>query len=122
MEILTSRELMLKDLEQTIHLALKETISTKKEELLSLPDISLLVRNNINSLQHRYQILLQAIEQLSPIQVMRRGYAVMKNSDSELVTSIRQVSEGETITSYLVDGTVHSVVNSIDKGDTLGKK
>jgi len=122
MEILSHRELILKDIEQSIQGRLKEIITSKKEELLSLPDISLLVKNRLNSLQHRFQISLQAIDQLSPLQVMRRGYAVLKDSDNILIRSVDQASAGSPLHVYLVDGTLNCMINSINKGETIAKK
>ncbi len=122
MEILSNRELLLKDIEQSIQGKLKEVIASKKEKLLSLPDISLLLKNRLSSLQHRFQISLQAIDQLSPLQVMRRGYAVLKNSDNVLIRSVDQASAGSPLEVYLVDGTLNCMIDSINKGETIGKK
>ncbi len=122
MELVNSKELLLREYEQSILNIMKETVSTKRENLLSIPDISRLIKNHLNSVRHRYEMGLQALDQLSPLQVMKRGYSVVRDEKDNVIKSITQPSIGAPLKVHLIDGTLNCMINSIDKGETLGKE
>ncbi len=121
-ELIASREMLLREYELSLLNSIKMTLSRKKEDFLTIPDITRLAGERVNALNHRYNMALQALEQLSPLQVMKRGYAVIKNEEETLVRSVTSLAENQKIKILLADGSAGCRVESINKGDTIGKK
>lgn len=51
---------------------------------------------------------------LSPLETLRRGYAVLQDADGHVVTSLGAVSEGEEVTARLSDGRVRATVTGTE--------
>jgi len=75
------------------------------------------------SLHHRLELSLlrvQALDQrliaLSPLEVLRRGYAVVSHSrDRKIVNSVKKVRRGDELIIRVVDGFFHvDVTNKLD--------
>lgn len=59
--------------------------------------------------QKRYEIAVQNLERLSPLNTLKRGYSLV-NSSSGLIKSVEQVSEGEILEITVTDGSFKAKV------------
>ncbi len=121
-EIINARELLLADLENRITASLKEAISMKRRGLMALPDISLVMANRMNQNSHRFNMALQALENLSPLNVMKRGYAIAMDKKKIIIKNIDDTEQGDRISLHLADGSLQCLVESKRRGDLFGKE
>ncbi len=121
-EILYSRELVLSDLEKRLISAMKERIVERRNSLLRIPDMVRLIRNNRKEKEHRFTLAIQNLEALSPLAVLRRGYAIGRDERNRIIKSTEDVEAGEKIRLYLHDGRLNCLIQSKEKGEYLGKK
>lgn len=68
--------------------------------------------------KERFRAQLQKLELLNPLSVMERGYHVTYKEDDTLITSVAQLSVGESFRMHISDGTVTGKVISLSK-DTI---
>ena len=61
----------------------------------------------------RFTVAARALDSISPLAVLERGYAVVKK-DEELVVSVAAVAPGEKLTAELADGRIHATVVSTE--------
>ncbi|MER6941906.1 exodeoxyribonuclease VII large subunit, partial [Nocardioides sp. NPDC000441] len=52
---------------------------------------------------------------LSPLETLRRGYAVAQDADGHVLTSVADAAEGETVSIRLADGRLTTTITSIEK-------
>jgi exodeoxyribonuclease VII large subunit len=55
-----------------------------------------------------------SLQALSPLKVLSRGYSLTQKSDGTLLRSAASVAPGETLTTRLASGLVHSAVTSVE--------
>ena len=84
------------------------------------------LKNRMNLLvqQHEHNLALQAagLNSLSPLSVLARGYSVTENADGSVVDSVDQLHWGDEIHTKVNDGTIVSVVQSVERRNTDGSK
>jgi exodeoxyribonuclease VII large subunit len=114
-EIVNFRGMLLNEMENRIAFSMKHIISGKKEEFLSLPDITQIEKNLIRKLRHRFEMQVQAIHNLSPLAVMGRGYSIVTDKDNKLIKSVENIIEGDTLRIRLTDGHINADVASVMK-------
>lgn len=68
----------------------------------------------ISQRQHRLANLAQLLNGLSPLQVMQRGYAVVKDENGVAQTSVKAIAIGDQVSVYLKDGRLSTTVNQLD--------
>jgi exodeoxyribonuclease VII large subunit len=56
------------------------------------------------------------LELVSPLNTLRRGYSITLDADGAVVRSIADVESGQALSTRLIDGTLTSVVQSINAG------
>ena len=63
--------------------------------------------------QQREHVGQQArmLHNLSPLPTIDRGYGLVTNEDGRVVSSRAEVSSGDTLTTYVQDGSIRSVVD-----------
>ena len=66
---------------------------------------------NMRSNRSRFTLAARALDTVSPLAVLERGYSVVRK-DGELVASISSVAPGEKLTAELADGQIHATVDS----------
>ncbi|MCP4134258.1 MAG: exodeoxyribonuclease VII large subunit [bacterium] len=120
-EIINYRELLLSDLESRMINSMKGRIAEEKNRLLRVPDIKVLFKNILNNKSHAYLIALSAVEKLSPIGVMKRGYSIARDENNAIVNSINDTDVGNTINLQMHDGSLSCSVNS-KKGEQGGNQ
>ncbi len=114
-EIVNFRGMLLNEMENRIAFSMKHIISGKKEEFLSLPDITHIEKNLVRKLRHRFEMQVQAIHNLSPLAVMGRGYSIVTDKDNKIIKSVENINEGDTLRIRLSDGRINADVTSVMK-------
>ena len=66
--------------------------------------------NRVAKLQHRLAQLGGLLHSLSPLATLERGYALVTNTDGELVTNSQQVAVGDVLNTKLASGVIVSEV------------
>ena len=121
-ELIAGRTLLMRDALTRLTGSMKEIIAEKRNILLQVPDVTQLTLHILQEKQHHYQMALQALDQLSPLNVMKRGYAIAKNEKGEVIKDTASLSIDETIDLNFVDGTARCTVNFVETGEFRGKK
>ncbi|MFW6123918.1 MAG: exodeoxyribonuclease VII large subunit [Acidobacteriota bacterium] len=82
-----------------------------------------LIKEKMSSLQNRWDMLASQLHSLSPLNILKKGYALCweEGSDS-LVRSIDQVKKGKRMTVSFFKGEFNCEVNSVDKEKLIEDK
>lgn len=112
LEIVYNQEMLLDDLKNRIVAALKDSISGNRNRFLQIPDLAMLMGSILKDKIHRYVVAIQNLENLSPLGILKRGYAVASSQSGTFIKSIRQIDKGEPLNLRLSDGTLHCTVNT----------
>lgn len=121
LEIVYNQELLLGDLNNRIISALKDNITSKRNQLLKIPNLTMVMGSLIKDKVHRYTVAIQNLDNLSPLGILKRGYAVASNQDGSVIKSISEIEEGDTLNLRLSDGSLKCSVNTKD-GEIHGGK
>ncbi len=78
-------------------------------------NLNLLIQNKIDLNRSKYESLAKALSALSPVKVMERGYAIVKQ-DNKAIKSIKQINKGEELETIMNDGKIISVVKEVYDG------
>ena len=74
------------------------------------------LKNSINQVidnkKNNYVNLLTKLEVLNPITTLKRGYSVTKK-DNKTINKIKDIKEGDTLETTVIDGKIESVVKKI---------
>lgn len=68
----------------------------------------------IQKQENTHQFLAQTLTHLNPINNLKRGYSITSVRQKS-ITSIKQITIGETIITKVVDGEIHSKIEQINK-------
>ena len=60
--------------------------------------------------KHRFSVLLEKLDALSPVKVLKRGYSYAQNSDGKLISSVADTKIGEKIVLTVSDGKINCEV------------
>ncbi|MBQ3689933.1 MAG: exodeoxyribonuclease VII large subunit [Bacteroidales bacterium] len=71
------------------------------------------IQSVITEQKHFLTQIETKIEMNSPKHILKKGYAVMKNSSGEIITGVKSVSKGDEITTVFYDGQIKSKVENI---------
>lgn len=66
--------------------------------------------------KQRMAFALEQLELLSPVRVLRRGYGIVSFPRGEVLRSVRQAKQGDTVEVMLADGRFSAKVTEIRKG------
>ncbi len=69
--------------------------------------------NIINRQKNRYLTLVSKLDAMSPLKVLSRGYGFSQDKEGNVVSSIKQVSIGDTLSLALQDGTLKTQILEI---------
>jgi exodeoxyribonuclease VII large subunit len=94
------REEHLRMVHQRLERVMTRSISRRKDELVSIS---------------------RELHAIGPAQVLSRGFSVTSRPDGSLVRSIAEVKNGEALVTTLMDGKVHSLVQSPQNGKAKGE-
>lgn len=116
------KQIDLSDLQNRMIFALGDISSVMKTRYTAVPDLSRILSAYIDRKKNSLAMAASSVEQLSPLGIIARGYAVARDSEKNLVKSIKQLSCGDRLALYLSDGRADCTVHGTVKGDTLGKR
>lgn len=122
MELVNRFAQQLSDAEKRAVTAMKETISMTRERFLSVPDINTRISHIIEHKTHRYNIAIQAIDQLSPLSSLKRGFSIALDKERSIIKSIDAVSQGDMVRLLLYDGSLSCQVQTKERGAPFGKE
>jgi exodeoxyribonuclease VII large subunit len=73
------------------------------------------MRGAVSNFSHRYGMALQALEKLSPVSILKRGYSISRDSNGKTLKNIDDVIIGSNISVQLIDGRFGCTVYSKEK-------
>ena len=89
-------------------------LEQKEKQLEYLKNRLISAQNrNLSAKQQRYIQNVSKLDAMSPLKVLTRGYAMAENASGELVRSIYEVENGDTLNVRFCDGLVSATV--VDK-------
>ncbi|MBN1495859.1 MAG: exodeoxyribonuclease VII large subunit [Spirochaetes bacterium] len=121
-EIVNRREQELADMTNQMLFTLKDLVSRNRNRLLMISDIRMLMKNILTGKKNSYTLAIKALDQLSPLSVLGRGYAIALNKDENVIRSVSETAAGDVLKLLLSDGSLQCSVNSIYPGGHHGKE
>lgn len=102
---------------QAAHIASERTLTRRLDRLESLTQRLRLPRygRTIDAAASRLTQQERRLDALKPEHVLRRGYALVRDTDGQPVTSIRGLKPGQPLTTTLADGSIFSRVESTEE-------
>ncbi|MAJ81556.1 MAG: exodeoxyribonuclease VII large subunit [Legionellales bacterium] len=84
----------------------------KEQELLKnrLQQLHWLMEQCFKQKEQMHSNLIQKLNLLSPMQTLERGYGIVSSNKDKAITSIKHISQGDSINIQLSDGTIETVV------------
>ncbi len=73
-----------------------------------------LISNTIKSKQQQLAHQAALLNSVNPLEIMQRGFAVVKNAEEKLVKDVDQVNKNDQIKVQLRSGHLHATVNTIE--------
>ena len=105
------KEQKLDNLIDNLNKAITKTIDSVKVKLFTIKNSYIL--NNPDMLYkysgQKLNHIISKLEVLNPLNTLNRGYAIVKN-DNKVLSSIKNINEGENITISLKDGNIESKI------------
>lgn len=87
-------------------------IDQKRQELDSLYEqLGFRFENKLSKLKHEYVRLASALDALSPLKVLARGYSIATDSEGNAITSINSVEVGDRLKLSLSEGELKCTIN-----------
>ena len=86
----------------------------QKRKTLSLLNNRMILSQNqrLHTVKQRFLTATAKLDAMSPLKVLTRGYSMVQNSSGDLIRSVHQVTEGESIHVLLGDGVMETEVIS----------
>lgn len=71
----------------------------------------------INKRKQRYISLTAALDAMSPLKVLTRGYSFLQDKDRKIIRSVKTISCGDVIRASVGDGTIHAEVIQVEENE-----
>lgn len=111
-KILENRRLLLKMYSEKQ--VMRDPVSKINEKGIYLDHLTKMFENAANAVLARKQqkigVIASRLDGLSPLGTLNRGYSVAKNSNGEVVRSVKQVNSGDMMTVRVSDGEISTIV------------
>ncbi len=114
-EILNSRQMLLADAENRMINQMKHRVALERARFLRLPDIYRLQKKFMIQKRHDLELLIQNLNNLSPLNIMSRGYSIVLDRSKILIKSVEKLKQGDTVEIKFADGAAEAVINSVIK-------
>ncbi len=88
---------------------MKEDISSYQEELNEA------IKDYLTDEKRKLKAYQDQLEALSPLKVLNRGFSITQDKDGKVITSVKDVKCGDTITTIVKDGTINSKVEKVEE-------
>jgi exodeoxyribonuclease VII large subunit len=115
-EILNSRQMQLTDVENRMGFLMKNAVLSGRGRLLQLPDTSMLQKKLLVRKRHEYEMLVQGLNNLSPLNIMSRGYAIVTDKTDCIIKTVEKLKHGDTVSIRFADGKAVADITSVKKG------
>jgi exodeoxyribonuclease VII large subunit len=79
------------------------------------------LRRHLAHLRQRLQARMDLLDSLSPLTVLKRGYAIAQDAAGRPVHSVRGAAPGDPLTVRLLDGRLETEVKRVEPGDPPGR-
>ncbi|MFW5862187.1 MAG: exodeoxyribonuclease VII large subunit [Spirochaetota bacterium] len=122
MELVQYRQMTLTDIENQMSGAMQRLVNLQRNRLYQVPDLSFVMQNLLQKINHRYQRTHDRIINLSPVGILKRGYSITTDSRGNIVSSIASVGTGEKVDVTLYNGALNCLVENITSEVEIGKK
>lgn len=66
-----------------------------------------------NKKKNSLELLINKLELLNPLSVLKKGYSVTSNKENKVINSINDVKENEELNIRLIDGEINSIVKGV---------
>ena len=95
--------------------ALFEIVGDMKEDVASLSEeLNESIEDKIENLKVELAHRNERLKILNPKQVLSRGYSISMNKDGKVITSKKDVKQGDQIVTAINDGTIYSTVDKTE--------
>jgi len=85
-----------------------------RQRLVELEDrLRNTMQNHLQMKKHRFQIYLEKMKGLSPLQKLSQGFSYVETDEKQVLKSISQVKLGDMISVYVTDGIIKASVEEI---------
>ena len=85
-----------------------------KQSLVELEDkLRKTMGNHLQLKKHRFQLYLEKMKGLSPLQKLSQGFSYVETEEKEVLKSISQVKKGDSLSVYVTDGIIKASVDGI---------
>jgi exonuclease VII large subunit len=121
-QIVNRNEQLLEDVIGQMLASLKDRAAAGRNRLLTIPDIRMIIKNMLGNNKNRFVMALTALDQLSPLAVLKRGYAIPLDGSDSVIRSVDDTGMGNLVRLLLSDGTLRCIVHAIEKGGLHGKE
>jgi exodeoxyribonuclease VII large subunit len=72
-------------------------------------------RTHLQQLRQRLSGVMRALDAVSPLATLERGYAIVTSADGQVLRDAAQVQRGDTITARLAHGRMHATVEGVEE-------
>jgi exodeoxyribonuclease VII large subunit len=111
--LLTDRSQKVDDLLSRITLLGKNFLAGKKSRLQNFDILSYKTQTQIEKKKNAFLLASERLENFSPLLTLKRGYSVVRDAHQKVITSYKQVKQGDTIEIILSEGRVQTNIISI---------
>jgi exodeoxyribonuclease VII large subunit len=114
-EILNMRQMTLSDIENRMAFSMKSSVSAMKKKFLKITDIKKKKKKILIQKRHDFELVVQNINNLSPLNIMARGYSIVFDSNRSVIGSVKKLKQGDRVSIKFKDGTSDAVIDSVVK-------
>ncbi|GBF42109.1 exodeoxyribonuclease VII large subunit [Leptospira ellinghausenii] len=111
--VLEPRQNHLDELLTKISLLGKNYLVKKQSEFQKFDSFQQNWKSYLERVQTKYKLAEQRLDHFSPLGTLKRGYSVLRNSDKQVISSISQIKEKESLEVFLFDGKLQVEVKEI---------
>lgn len=87
--------------------------SSKQHVTLLTQTMSGCMTQRLLEQKQHYHVLLTKLEMLNPLSILKKGYSVVTDENQEMITTVANLSVGQTVSVVLEDGTIKASVEDI---------
>jgi exodeoxyribonuclease VII large subunit len=116
------KQMQIDELKSKIHYSVQKKLSHYRENFAHIPDLKIRLNTLIKEKKFRFAHSLSAIEQLSPLKVLARGYTAVKDSKNEFIKSVSSLNVDDSVNIFFKDGKASCTINSISGESIIGKE
>ncbi len=97
--------------------AVQRLLSSKKQQIKTEEALfkKTTLKPTLIHARHRFTSLIEKMETLSPINILRRGYAIVYNEKSQILSSVETLQVGDQISAKLNSGSILCTIKNIKK-------